>query len=55
MHHDLNLYFKEARTVQAAEMEIDFLFFSCLELLLDKEIPSTLHVHMHFSSYVYNT
>lgn len=48
MQHCLNIYFKEASMVQAVEMEIDFLFFSCLAVMLVKEIPSTvLHV-LHF-------
>lgn len=52
----LNVYFKEASMVQTAEMEIDFLFFSCLAAVLVKEICSTvLHVYTRSSWYVCNT
>lgn len=42
--------------VQAAEIKIDFLFFSFLVVVLVKEVPGTvLRAYRHFSWYVCNT
>lgn len=42
IYKNLNVYFKEASVVQAAEIETDFLVFSCLAVVLVKEFPSTV-------------
>lgn len=56
VQHYVNIYFNEASMVQAAEIKIDFLFFSFLVVVLVKEVPGTvLRAYRHFSWYVCNT